>query len=163
MSKKRFKLIRNYEDGSRYLFAYIDVDDKCCGIHCYRAYSWICDKELNLDTTEFEFVAEAACKPDSCTHWYFNGQDYDPESKSEDNVDAYYHICGTHCLEDMMYCMLFMWEVAARVNGRKYPTWSEKEYRDNEYINKLLDDMFIPSDCGGYPIAKFEILEEELE
>lgn len=153
MSKKRFKLIRNYEDGSRYLFAYIDVKDTWCDITCYRAFEWTCDQELDLDSCAFEFVAEASCKPDSCTHWYFNGQDYDPESKSEDSVDAYYHLCGAYCLEDMMYCMLFMWEVAARVNGHKYPNWSDKEYRDNKYINKLLDDM----------LTRFDILEEEVD
>ena len=149
MSKKRFELIRNCEDGYRYLFAHIDVTDTY-DLVCYRACEWTVDHELDTDHCEFEFVAKVWAKTDSCTHWWFKGENYDPESKSKNNGDAYYHICGPEFLEDMIYCQLFIWEIAGRVHGWEH-AWAIGEYKGNKYLNKLIDDM----------LTRFDILEEE--
>lgn len=79
------------------------TDDYMTGV-CYECYTW----DTHKNPLEYHYVADVYCKWDSCTHWWFRGQDYD----SGDN-DSYYHLCGSGCFTDHIRAMCFVWRLAA--------------------------------------------------
>ena len=101
---------------------------------CYAAVCW----EPNGTPVNWEFVADTYCKADACTHWYFFGEDYDPESKSEDDGCSYYHLCGGYSFLDHLTSTCFVWKLMAMLLGetRGYATES---YYDNERIKQIIN------------------------
>lgn len=131
MAKQSYLLLMK---GDECPVARYDVDTEKLEGSCHTPYSW----KLNGDICEEHFFADCSFKPDSCTHWYFFGEDAD--SGADDDFDGYYHICGPEYLNTHISTMLFMWEVNRHVVSMRYP-WTEGEYRDDKRVNKMIDDL----------------------
>lgn len=118
---------------------------------CYQAYSWYGDDHMPC---EYHYVAGAYCKWDGCTHWYFYGEDYDPEIE-ESEKDSYYHLCGPRRFTDHIRAMCFMWKVVSDVMtelaGDRYSDYKtvQSNYFECEDTKKLVDMML-----DGYEILK---------
>ena len=113
---------------------------------CYAAIAWSgFDKRTPI---EWEFIADTYCKADACTHWYFFGEDYDPESKAEDNGCSYYHLCGGYSFMNHLTSMCFVWKLMEMLLGetRDYATDSYYEHRRIKQVIDLILD--------GYTIEK---------
>lgn len=115
------------------------TDDYCTGA-CHECYSWYSDNT----PAEWHLVAEFYCKWDSCTHWWFKGEDYDKEI--DGSIDSYYHLCGSPCFLNHIRNMCFVWKVAAMtlIKVNKDSQYLKREIADNyfnEKINKLIELM----------------------
>ena len=144
---KRYVLYK--KDNEHLAVSYIDWDTNCNSLDCYDIFAWIENKSTGKFTIPDAktFVAHAYLKFDSCTHWWFPGEDYDPTTKEE--ADSYYHICGADSLLSMMTRMAFIWEVGARNHAEGRKVFYDESEELNEIIKLLLSD--------------YEIVEEELE
>ena len=121
---------------------------------CYSAKSWCSNA---IDVFDWYFVGDVYCKFDGCTHWYFNGEDYDPELNAEN--DSYYQICGPECYTEHIRNMCFIWKVAEMVisdshEGNLIPDAMYREmiqenYEMNGFTGKLVDMML-----EGFTITK---------
>lgn len=107
----------------------VENDDRTLMGDCYSAVSWYSDGSV----CDYDYFAGVYCKLDSCTHWYFYGEDYDPELKNE--KDSYYHLCGAGCFMEHIRLMCFVWKLASIITG------SSDDYFDNDEIKKLVDTM----------------------
>lgn len=118
---------------------------------CYAAAGW----ESDGTPVNWEFVADTYCKADACTHWYFFGEDYDPESKAEDNGCFYYHLCGGYSFMNHLTSMCFVWKLMATLLGetRGYATDS---YYDHERIKQVINLVL-----DGYAIEKVDDVKGE--
>lgn len=97
---------------------------------CFNYYSW----SDNIPV-EDNFFANVCCKSSSCTHWNFNGEDF-----YEDDIDAYYHICGSYCFLNFIDSMCFVWELARRY-FEKFNRNGDKCYIDDERVVRLLKEF----------------------
>lgn len=81
----------------------------------YKAVAWECtdDKE----PTDWEYYSGVEIKFDGCSHWWFMGEDY--QGKSEE-IDAYYHLCGTEYIKEHITVMCFVWEIARQYFKDRY-------------------------------------------
>lgn len=117
--------------------------DRCLDGMCYSAVSW--EPYSKVDVLDWHFVADVYCKFDSYTHWYFHGEDYNPETNTEN--DSYYHICGPECFKEHIHNMCFVWKVAEMVlkdsygNDPVYAKCIEENYEVNGFTGKLVDKM----------------------
>lgn len=138
-------------DNKGYIIGVFEVDsDDCHSVmgKCYEPYSWYQDKL----PAESNFFADVYCKWDSCTHWNFYGEDYDPElDKTSDGVDSYYHICGEYGLHNHVRLMCFVWKLVSdimTINRRKsnvqYFADTTKEY----FKYQETKDLCIMMLCG---------------
>ena len=105
----------------------------------YVATAWGVDS-IARGAVEYEFLAYVYCKFDSCTHWWFNGEDYDVELKTEKN--SYYHLCGSNSFVTHIRTMCFIWRLAPKIMKAVEPNndWTS-EYRDYKIANELVDLM----------------------
>ena len=132
-------------DETGYVVAKIEATDvdRCLIGKCYSAISWSAYDPS--DVGDWHFVADVYCKFDSCTHWNFYGEDYDPETNTES--DSYYHICGPECFKEHIMNMCFVWKVAEMVlkdyygNDPVYVECIEENYEVNGFTGKLVDMM----------------------
>lgn len=113
---------------------------------CYAAVCWTPDK-MPID---WAFVADTYCKADACTHWYFFGDDYDPESKSEDNGCSYYHLCGGYSFMDHLTSMCFVWKLMEMLLGENR-NYVADSYYDHERIKQVINLVL-----DGYVIEKVD-------
>ena len=105
---------------------------------CYEAVAW--EDFSCTEVFKWSFVAYVYCKSDACTHWWFNGEDYDTDSKSEDNsVDAYYHLCSQGGFMNHIRNMCFVWRAAEMLmlDGSDH----DKRVMDNYRERKVNDDI----------------------
>lgn len=117
---------------------------------CYAASSW---DPNGIIPVNWEFVADTYCKADACTHWYFYGEDYDPESKSEDNGCSYYHLCGGYSFMNHLTSICFVWKLMEMLLGetRNYATESYYEDRKiKQVIDLILDEYAIEKVDGRW-------------
>ena len=139
------------DDRDGYINAKFEQTDDFMEGNCYSAYSWY---EGGVPDG-WEFFASVYCKWDSCTHWRFKGEDYNPEDKSEH--DSYYHICGSYTLLNHVRLMCFIWKIAPMIISEdhfyKYNkfdgSYIRDEYFDSEEIKQLTELML-----KGYTIKK---------
>lgn len=112
---------------------------------CYEAYSW----SMSGEPFEYHFSADVYCKWDSCTHWYFYGEDYDPETEYE--KDSYYHLCGGYSFMNHITAMCFVWKLSEQLisSNRPKDTYTNGAYYDHERIKKLISTVL-----EGYEIVK---------
>lgn len=105
----------------------------------YVATEWGTDPSA-YGAVEYEFLAEVYCKFDSCTHWWFKGEDYDVELKTE--KDSYYHLCGSGSFTNHIRGMCFVWRLVPEIMKAVEPNndWTG-EYRDYKIANELVDLM----------------------
>lgn len=149
---KETYILRNIQSG--FIHSKYEVSVRCEayieGV-CYAAIGW----ELDGTPVNWEFVADTYCKADACTHWYFFGEDYDPESKSEDNECFYYHLCGGYSFMDHLTSMCFVWKLMEILLGenRNYATDS---YYDHERIKQVINLVLY-----GYTIEKVNDVKGE--
>lgn len=119
----------------------------------YRAVGWAGDTNQPCD---WHFVADTYCKWDSCTHWYFYGENYDPDYE-ESETDSYYHLCTEYTFNDHIRLMCFVWKLVAdimtelRKGEEYYDADITKHYIELEETRKLVDLML-----DGYVIVKVE-------
>lgn len=131
----------------------VSDDDFCLSGKCYEAYAW----DLNGTPLEYSFVAGVHCKWDACTHWYFYGEDYNPDAEvDEKEQDSYYHLCGGYSFMNHIVAMCFVWKLAEQIITKD--PWTIKhgnagyindEYYDHERIKQLVDLVL-----NGYEIVK---------
>lgn len=146
------------DNSNNYEVAKIVLTDDYMTGDCWVPYSW------NYDGTacDYHYFAGLYCKWDSCTHWWFRGEDYDPENPEikESDIDGYYHICGDYCFKDHIRTMCFVWKVAAMALIKQHkdsPNLTPdiaRYYLRDEKIKALMDLML-----DGYTI-KFEEKEK---
>ena len=98
--------------------------------------------------TDTSFISSGVIKWDSCSHWYFYGEDYkkgDPKSKE----DSYYHLCGFHSYLNHIIGLLFAFKVASIYiedfdeNEMEYFKKYEyllKDYTIKDYIEEKIKD-----------------------
>ena len=129
-----------------------EVDDRSAHYvsgKCFNCISW----ENDGCPYEYEFLAYVTCKWDSCTHWRFLGEEFNPEIKTTntDGVDAYYHLCGSYCFLSHIRAMCFVWKLVEQLMTKSGQKLATKEYYDNAEIKALIDMMLT-----GYNIVKGE-------
>jgi hypothetical protein len=129
-----------------------EMTDSYMSGRCYECNGW----DLDEDRTpcDWSFFASVFCKWDGCTHWWFRGEDYDPDTKDE--ADAYYHICGDYCFLGHVRLMCFVWKLAELIlvedlkkDGLGTHKYVQEEYSGNEKLKHLADFML-----EGYTIEK---------
>lgn len=124
------------------------TDDYCTGV-CWGATSWSVDyKEVH----DWEFFAEAYLKWDGCTHWWFKGEDYDPDQDIK--RDSYYHLCGAYCMVNHISYMAFVWRVAEMVLNEVASSDFTREYTTHEYHEHEKLEKIIEIAMNGYVIRK---------
>ncbi|MBR2389271.1 MAG: hypothetical protein IKA94_00560 [Mogibacterium sp.] len=109
----------------------------------YEATAWSgCDQKTPI---EWSFIADIYGKWDSCTHWWFRGEDCDPELKTE--KDSYYHLCGGYCFAGHIRNMCFAWKVMCMVlSGNRDDSYALEYYTEGsigEVIEFMLKDFTI--------------------
>lgn len=144
---KETYILKNIKPG--YIHSKFEVSVRCDayveGV-CYAAVGW----ELDGTPVNWKFVADTYCKEDACTHWYFCGEDYDPESKSEDDGCSYYHLCGGYCFIDYLTSMCFVWKLMEMLLSETRSCVTESYY-DSERVKQIVDMVL-----DGYVIEKVD-------
>lgn len=127
------------------------TDDYMTGV-CYECSGWG-GSDLK-DPCDWSFFADVYCKYDSCTHWNFFGEDYNPNTK--EGRDSYYHICGDYCFLDHVRMMCFVWKIAEDIlvescGSGAYNTaeYTREAYSGSKKLKHLVDYML-----DGYTIEK---------
>lgn len=120
----------------------IEDDDRCLRGTCSAAITWMPGGE----PLDWEHVADVICKWDACTHWYFNGEDYD--GASEKTRDSYYHLCGGYTFVGHIIHMCFVWKLAEMLISQTIP-YASDEYYDHERIKQIVNIAL-----AGYTIEK---------
>lgn len=111
---------------------------------CHQTVSW----DSNHNPIECEFFARVYCKWDSCTHWWFDGDDWE---------NRYYHICGPGSLANYIRIMCFIWKLACDLMVEKQQEENDTSsstydfYWESEEIVNLVNYMLT-----GYKIEKGE-------
>lgn len=93
--------------------------------------------EVSGEIYEKLLFAELYVKWDGCSHFWFNGQD----SKNEENLDSYYHICGIGGYLKFIRMLLFAYEVM--VNHVGFDNIDEKEEFEELLESGMLDGYTI--------------------
>ena len=148
MKKGDVWYLKDTSDHNRILAKFEFTDDFFTG-HLWEAAAWYSDDTKVI--AQWYFVADVYCKWDACTHWYFNGETFDPveDAKTHDNeIDAYYHLCGGDGVFSHIRLMCFVWKLAEMIFG--HPTESpsmvnNEYYKCHEGMNKLVELML--KDC----------------
>lgn len=96
-----------------------------------------------------DFHSDFYLKWDSCTHWYFNGEDYDADV--EESGGSYYHLCGAHWFDLHLVVMAFVWEVARRYLS-KNNVYGNGKYTTDCYNESKIKDLLLE----GYEIVEGE-------
>ena len=137
------------EGESGRIFSKFDAtdNDRCLMGMCYIATCWD-----GKDVVDWDFFADVYCKFDGCTHWRFYGEDYNPEQDShthDNEIDAYYHICGPGRFKEHVMNMCFVWKLAEMVlkNGC-INHMIDDNYETIGFTGKLVDKML-----EGYTIT----------
>ena len=150
MAKGDVWYLRHTEDNNS-IVAKIEITEDYCAGNCYKTCSWNGD---NNEPVDWHYVTGFYCKWNSCTHWYFRGEDYDKEFT--ESLDSYYHLCGSPCFADHIRNMCFVWKVASMIliERHKDSKYLKSEITDNYFDNgttKLIELML-----DGYTIEKEE-------
>ena len=108
---------------------------------CYEATSWS-GFDPKDEPIDWDFVADVYAKSDACTHWWFSGEDYDADSKSEDgNRDAYYHLCSQSGFMNHIRNMCFAWRAAEMLlmDGSDHDRLVMDNYRERKANDDIID------------------------
>lgn len=136
------------KDESGYIIAKFElVDESWFTGSCYECVGWGGDNHSPFD---WLYHSGITSKSDSCSHWYFRGEDYTPET--EDSEDSYYHLCGSGCFENHIRLMCFVWKLAMDF----YINYNKTRGYDTKYPKEDYDTELIEFMLKGY-----EIIEEE--
>lgn len=109
---------------------------------CYEAVAW--EDSSCTEVFKWSFVTDVYCKSDACIHWWFNGEDYDADSKSEDsNIDAYYHLCSQGGFMNHIRNMCFVWRAAEMLmlDGNDHDKWVIDNYREGKKYEDIIDKV----------------------
>ena len=156
--------LKRKDDGE--IIAKFEQDQDFGSGDCHEVVAW---SGTTHEPIEWHFVAGVAFKPDSCTHWYFNGEDYDPEVA--ESSDSYYHICSPFGFQDHIRNLCFIWKVMPMILAEDTPynpyiineqhAINNIEFIMNSYfevpnVNRLIDMML-----DGCIIEKVEVKKSE--
>ena len=129
---------------------YSSVSDTPCSVvgNCYTALGWTMDPKTGKYTLadDWEFFVKGYFKWDSCTHWYYCGEDYSPDGYGD--KDGYYHICGPEILVEHMRAKCFVWKLMGDIMTDNCDGY----YTENEKLNQIIETML-----DGYSIVKEEV------
>lgn len=110
----------------------VDNDDFYLSGECYAATSWY----SNDRPCDWEFVAGVYCGWDSCTHWYFYGEEQ----------DSYYYLCGGYTFLNHIKAMCFVWKLAEQILVKDphtirtgNATYIHDSYYEPEKLEKLME------------------------
>lgn len=140
------KIIATYylkERGTCRIVAKYDITEITKGAvygYCYEAVSWNLEDEVG----DWLFVADTYLKFDACTHWWFNGSDFDPvlDANTHDNeINPYYHICGPEDLLSHIRCMCLAWTIARELVD--IDDYYASHIKFNELVSMVLEDYII--------------------
>lgn len=70
----------------------------------YYCVGWVKDKE----PVDYQFVCNLCIKWDGCSHFYFNGEEYN----GTEEVDGYYHLCGGDIIFEFLVGIAFVVKLA---------------------------------------------------
>lgn len=92
---------------------------------------------------EYDFIADIYFKWDSCTHWWFRGEDYiyTGDDTTKGDIDGYYHLCGPQCFMSHIRNMCFAWKVAGELLADPRETGDHLNEYDPKYIKELTELM----------------------
>lgn len=111
----------------------LNEETKCAAnFRLYWASSW--NSEDN-SIYEKHFISEVYFKWDWCTHWNFNGMDYDPTDEEPDK-DSYYHICGSYSMNQWIKMFAFVRTVMLEVLGDRTGEYTEEHKQLDKIILK---------------------------
>ena len=121
-----------------------DGEKPCVNGHCYEVTGWSFE---NKEPVNLHYLAGIYAKWDACTHWYFFGEDYDPEWNDETKeIDGYYHLCGEGSFVRHIRLMCFIWKVISQLIGDLYPIIGDKNnYFGLDITSELVELML--KDC----------------
>lgn len=152
MEQPRVFYLKNTNDDNRVVTRFIvtnpDTYHSFNG-ECQLATGWLADDNSVLD---WDHVADVYCKWDSCTHWWFRGEDY---TKEFDNADSYYHLCGAYSFLDHIRCMCFVWKLAYQIMVDSGNDLVLDEYFDVAPTTELVALML-----NGYEIVEGEFYDD---
>ena len=143
------------------IFEIKKVDSHYADGDCYTVNAWDGEKIINgvrmhmpFDGEPMHYLAGVYCKWDACTHWYFLGEDHDPDPEGSSDGDSYYHICGARSFMEHIREMCFVWKVCGEIicefnNGSPY-TYNAY-FEEVPGIKDLINTMLT-----GYRIVKVE-------
>lgn len=135
-----YKLIREEDGSCKSVFARNTKMTGCLEGDLYNVSSW-----NDGEPSELEYVSSVYMKKDACSHFWFKGEDYDPGVN--DNIDSYYHICGSYSYKDFMRAIGFAYKLLTEL----VDSYDEEEFVEILQINsKLLE---------GYKIEKVSDIE----
>ena len=152
--KDTYYLVRIEDDCIVGKFEVDKADKRSVTGNCYSATGWLLDRREPID---WDFIADVYCKWDSCTHWNFRGEDYDPEINKDEPGDNYYHLCGEEYFTNHIRMMCFVWVVVSSIM-EMYRTPSDsifEEYFGNETTVLLVNLML-----NQYKIERAEVADE---
>ena len=133
----------------------LDAHPYFVNISCYHPCSWAADLNGIHIPYDMHYAFDAHCKWDSCTHWYFRGEDYDPEIDKE--FDSYYHLCGSYCFQDHIRNMCFAWKLAADIMIMLQAKENDgSSYTHDSYYESPVTQELIKIALDGCRIMKFE-------
>lgn len=131
-------------DNTGYISHKFVVDDDDFGFEgeCYEGRAWDPD---TLIPFEYDYVAGVCCKWDACSHWYFRGEDYNPDDK-ENEADSYYHLCGGYTFGNHIRAMCFVWKLAEQIISKQPRIietgnvgYTHESYYEPEYVKQIVD------------------------
>lgn len=122
--------------------AKFEQDEDYMSGNCYQCYTWCDDGNGNyIIPDDWEFFANVYCKWDSCTHWWFYGENFREDLPKD--IGGYYHICGTHCFTDHIRTMCFVWKLAAMIlvedANNANNDYTQEAYFKTEEIKQLIE------------------------
>lgn len=114
---------------------------------CYEPVSWDIDTHEPYETY---YLADVYCKWDSCTHWYFRGEDYDPYLKTEE--DSYYHLCSEFSFNTHIRLMCFVWKLVSRIMTAERILEGQEGVEDNYFKKEEIKALMLLM-LDGYEIV----------
>ena len=151
--KDTYYLVDEMDDSIVGKFEVDTADDCHVTGNCYSATAWTSDNQ----PIEWGFVSDVYCKWDSCTHWNFRGEDYDPEINKNEPGNNYYHLCGEEVFINHIRMMCFVWMVVTII--------MEKYRQDRVVSHQYLEDdntaLLVHSLLNGYKIESAEYRAEK--
>lgn len=150
MDESYFLKDTNDNDKIVMIFEVIEKNEAFVDGVCRTVSSWECAGD-NLIVSDVEYLADVRCKFDGCTHWYFEGEDYDPNDQND--PDSYYHLCGEYCFVNHIRAMCFVWKLCYQLLEEISQTEQRCSIEEYYFENKLTVDL-VNSMLNGYKIEK---------
>ena len=135
MSDEQVKLLKEIphikllnKDSNTIAILHITDYDICVHAKCYFGDT-INDAQDTEDLALSLLFADVSFKWDGCTHWRFNGEDFEDDK----NASGYYHICGAQNFIEHLVINCFIWKAISEVYIRHK---ENKEYSKEVFLSE---------------------------